>query len=72
MKGEWRRPQDELPKEGEQVLCYGPRGGWFIAEVFIKHGRAEWHNRSNHNPHPVAWMPLPEVWEGEKSGKETV
>lgn len=62
MEGEWRLPENELPDEGVKVLCYGSKGGWYIAEMFERQGVKEWYMRGKVYARPVAWMPLPEPY----------
>lgn len=58
----WTLTKDAIPEPGKLVLCCGPKGGLYIGEIFTSLGKPEWYSSSKTNPHPVAWMYLPEAY----------
>ena len=64
MKSEWKPVAKGLPEAGKLCLCCGPKGGIYIGEILTSLGKPEWYSSSKTNPHPVAWMYLPEAYKG--------
>lgn len=65
MNVEWIPTKERTPKERGKYLCCGPRAV-YIAEL-LDPEKVEWYvNTRFYPPHPVAWMPVPEVYKEDK------
>lgn len=64
----WIPVTERLPEDDTVVLVCGKNGGVYTA---IHNNSKTWirgwwkMNSKNHHCNPIAWMPLPEPWEGD-------
>lgn len=57
--GEWKRVEDEIPDEGEQVLCTGKNHGIDICTYKTIDGKGAWIKKKNTHFSPVYWIRIP-------------